>query len=234
VRCDQRQDAPVGVAVTLPVRVLGDGLDVGRSCILLTLGHRNVLPDAGAHPAYADSARRLLDFASLPPLDAVLVTHFHLDHAGALPALYEFLAAAPPPLIMAAPTRSLAALMLADSGRPRPRAVSRRRSSTRPSPQASPPSQSSRQASPSTRRPARQTSQSQRARVEADLFTAVLRAIRARGKVLIPISALGRAHEPIAVLAALWADHDLSHVPVHVTAGLMAKASPVYEAHARD
>jgi Cft2 family RNA processing exonuclease len=75
--------------MTLPVRVLGDGLDVGRSCILLTLGHRNVLPDAGAHPAYADSTRRLPDFASLPPLDAVLVPHFHLDHAGALLALYE-------------------------------------------------------------------------------------------------------------------------------------------------
>jgi predicted metal-dependent RNase len=62
----------------------------------------------------------------------------------------------------------------------------------------------------------------------------VLRAIRARGEVLIPISALGRAHEQIAVLAALWVDHDLSQVPVHVTAGLMAKASPVYEAHAGD
>jgi predicted metal-dependent RNase len=62
----------------------------------------------------------------------------------------------------------------------------------------------------------------------------VLRAIRARGEVLIPISALGRAHELVAVLAALWADHDLAHVPVHVTAGLMAKASPVYEAHAGD
>jgi predicted metal-dependent RNase len=62
----------------------------------------------------------------------------------------------------------------------------------------------------------------------------VLRAIRARGKVLIPISALGRAHELIAVLAALLADHDLAHVPIHVTAGLMAKASPVYEAHAGD
>jgi Cft2 family RNA processing exonuclease len=73
--------------VTLPVRFLDYGLDVGRSCILLTLRHRNVLPDAGAHPAYADSARSLPDFASLPPLDAVLLSHFHLDHAGALPAL---------------------------------------------------------------------------------------------------------------------------------------------------
>jgi cleavage and polyadenylation specificity factor subunit 3 len=78
--------------MTLPVRVLGDGLYVGRSCILLTMGHRNVMPDACAHPAYAESARRLPDFASLPPLGAVFVTHFHLDHAGALPALYEFLA----------------------------------------------------------------------------------------------------------------------------------------------
>jgi hypothetical protein len=135
---------------------------------------------------------------------------------------------------MIASTRSLAALMLADSGRPRPRAVGRRRSSTLPSPHASPPSQRSRRESPSARRPARQTFQSQCARVEEDMFTAVLCAIRARGKVLIPISALGRTHELVAVLAVLFADHDLAHVPVHVTAGLMAKASPVYEAHAGD
>jgi integrator complex subunit 11 len=277
-----------------------------------------VLLDAGAHPAYADSARRLPDFASLSPLDAVLVTHFHLDHAGALPALYELLAAAPPSLVMTAPTRSLAALMLADfhatsaaRGQPPPfqhasiaTCLASVTEIAQGEPEYSPPGApdlsiaahyaghvfgavmflvtlldhgtvvnsgdylttpdrhlrpSETPVFPRTLRPdvfitestycgtlrtgigvggcaggGGDTASSQRARVEADLFTSVLRVIRAREKILIPISALGRAHELIAMLAALWADHDLAHVPVHVTAGLMAKASLVYEAHAGD
>lgn len=99
------------------MRVLGGGLDVGRSCFLLTLGHRKVLLDCGAHPGFADTARRFPDLASLPSLDAVLITHFHLDHAGALPFLRAVISKSGhrhPPVVMTAPTRQLSSLMLQD------------------------------------------------------------------------------------------------------------------------
>lgn len=100
----------------MEVHVLGAGRDVGRSCMLLRAGPSRVLLDCGAHPAYADE-RRFPDFAalgiSLSSLDAVLISHFHLDHAAALPLLTEKLRC-PAPVYMTAPTLQLARLMLHD------------------------------------------------------------------------------------------------------------------------
>lgn len=100
----------------MQVQVLGAGCDVGRSCLHLSFSGANLLLDCGAHPGFAD-ARRFPDFKSLgsqlSSLDAILISHFHFDHAAALPLLTETLQCQAP-LYMTEPTRDLAQLMLSD------------------------------------------------------------------------------------------------------------------------
>lgn len=97
--------------------ILGAGQDVGRSCILLTISNRSILLDCGAHPGFADSRRfpnfDLLPHNSLASLDAVLISHFHFDHAAALPSLTEKTECSAP-VYMTKPTIELSRLMLQD------------------------------------------------------------------------------------------------------------------------
>lgn len=102
----------------MEVKVFGAGLDVGRSCFLLTISQHYILLDCGAHHGFADG-RRFPDFSTLPVgvlsrLDAVLISHFHFDHAGALPLLTAKFGCCAP-IYMTEPTRELTRLMLLDS-----------------------------------------------------------------------------------------------------------------------
>lgn len=69
---------------------LGAGNEVGRSCIHMKYRDTEILLDCGIHPAYTgQSSLPFFDLIDLSKVDAVLVTHFHLDHGGALPFLTE-------------------------------------------------------------------------------------------------------------------------------------------------
>ncbi|KAM0676141.1 endoribonuclease ysh1 [Gurleya vavrai] len=69
---------------------LGAGNEVGRSCMYLKYLNTSILFDIGIHPAYVGTAGLpFLDLIDLSIIDAIFVTHFHLDHAGALPYLTE-------------------------------------------------------------------------------------------------------------------------------------------------
>jgi len=70
---------------TLSFRALGGAGEVGGSSHLLDFGRTRVMVDAGIKP----DGRRVLrpNFAVDGGLDAVFVTHAHLDHCGALPIL---------------------------------------------------------------------------------------------------------------------------------------------------
>eukprot|EP00053_Salpingoeca_punica_P011156 m.99812 g.99812 ORF g.99812 m.99812 type:complete len:609 (-) comp15603_c0_seq1:155-1981(-) len=98
---------------------LGAGQDVGRSCVLVTLGGKNIMFDCGMHMGYNDE-RRFPDFRYIARsgplthmLDAVIITHFHLDHCGALPYFSEMVGYAGP-IYMTYPTKAICPILLED------------------------------------------------------------------------------------------------------------------------
>ncbi|KAL6051630.1 Integrator complex subunit 11 [Balamuthia mandrillaris] len=98
---------------------LGAGQDVGRSCILVSLGGKNVMFDCGMHMGYHD-ARRFPDFSYISKtgnftsaLDCIIITHFHLDHCGALPFFTE-MCGYHGPVYMTHPTKAICPILLED------------------------------------------------------------------------------------------------------------------------
>ncbi|KAL7677391.1 hypothetical protein ACOME3_003628 [Neoechinorhynchus agilis] len=98
---------------------LGAGQDVGKSCIILSIGGKNVMLDCGMHMGYDDD-RRFPDFEFLSmnePLacviDCVLISHFHLDHCGALPHMTEIVGYNGP-IYMTRPTKAICPVLLKD------------------------------------------------------------------------------------------------------------------------
>lgn len=64
------------------------GIEIGANSYLLELNGARVVLDAGLHPR-EDGERALPDFApaNVAPVDAIVLTHSHQDHVGALPVL---------------------------------------------------------------------------------------------------------------------------------------------------
>jgi len=94
------------------ISFLGGGRQVGRSSLMLQTSNSNVLIDFGVdvgtdgHP-YIDSP----DF-NIEKIDAVVLSHAHLDHCGFIPWLYEN--GYEGPLYCTAPTRDLMVLLCMD------------------------------------------------------------------------------------------------------------------------
>jgi Cft2 family RNA processing exonuclease len=80
-----RESATARPRPTLSFRALGGAGQVGGSSHLLDFGKTRVLVDAGIKPDGRGTAAP--DFGRMGELDAVFVTHAHLDHCGALPLL---------------------------------------------------------------------------------------------------------------------------------------------------
>ncbi|MCI4348717.1 MAG: beta-CASP ribonuclease aCPSF1 [Thermoplasmata archaeon] len=93
---------------------LGGYREVGRSAHLLNTQNSKVLIDCGIDPGSDRTpffnAPELLPLDSL---DAVVVTHAHLDHCGLIPVLLKY--GYNGPIYCTAPTRDLMALMLLDA-----------------------------------------------------------------------------------------------------------------------
>jgi KH/beta-lactamase-domain protein len=73
---------------------LGGFSQVGRSCMLLTTHESKILIDCGVNPGTrnAQEAYPRLDWTNitLDELDAIVISHAHLDHTGFLPALFKY------------------------------------------------------------------------------------------------------------------------------------------------
>uniref|UniRef100_UPI00358E4B50 integrator complex subunit 11 isoform X1 n=1 Tax=Myxine glutinosa TaxID=7769 RepID=UPI00358E4B50 len=103
----------------IKVTPLGAGQDVGRSCILVSIGGRNIMLDCGMHMGYNDD-RRFPDFSYITQngrltefLDCVIISHFHLDHCGALPYMSEMVGF-DGPIYMTHPTKAICPILLED------------------------------------------------------------------------------------------------------------------------
>lgn len=103
----------------IKVTPLGAGQDVGRSCILVTLNGKNIMFDCGMHMGYQDE-RKFPDFTYVTRdgtlteyIDCVIISHFHLDHCGALPYMSEMIGYEGP-IYMTQPTKAIAPILLED------------------------------------------------------------------------------------------------------------------------
>ncbi|XP_077075170.1 integrator complex subunit 11 [Siphateles boraxobius] len=103
----------------IKITPLGAGQDVGRSCILVSIRGKNIMLDCGMHMGYNDD-RRFPDFSYITQngrltefLDCVIISHFHLDHCGALPYMSEMVGY-DGPIYMTHPTKAICPILLED------------------------------------------------------------------------------------------------------------------------
>ena len=73
---------------------LGGFAEIGRSCMLLETHESNIILDCGLNLSAKDSLAAVPRFdiagISMEDIDAVVLSHAHLDHTGFLPALFKY------------------------------------------------------------------------------------------------------------------------------------------------
>ncbi|HQN31274.1 MAG TPA: beta-CASP ribonuclease aCPSF1, partial [Methanothrix soehngenii] len=97
------------------ITTLGGCREVGRSCMLLSTPESRIIIDCGINVGSDDSATPYLYVPEVYPLnqiDAVVLTHAHLDHAGLVPMLYKY--GYEGPIYCTPPTRDLFVLLQLD------------------------------------------------------------------------------------------------------------------------
>lgn len=97
------------------ITFLGGGNEIGASSAIVEIGPARILIDCGVRMS---GEHRLPDLAAIRQahagqLDAVLLTHAHMDHSGALPVLHQHFPGVP--VYATAPTRGLVEVLLRDS-----------------------------------------------------------------------------------------------------------------------
>ena len=96
---------------------LGSGRQVGRSCLLLHTPNSKILLDCGINPAIAEGPEKypyldVAEIGDINSIDAIILSHAHLDHSGLVPYLYKM--GYRGPIYLTAPTRDIAALLQLD------------------------------------------------------------------------------------------------------------------------
>jgi KH/beta-lactamase-domain protein len=94
---------------------LGGFREVGRSCALLMTRHSKVLIDVGVNVGSMENSSPYINAPEALPLedlDALVITHAHLDHSGLAPLVYKY--GYKGPVYCTLPTRDLMALLQID------------------------------------------------------------------------------------------------------------------------
>ncbi|MET1124804.1 MAG: beta-CASP ribonuclease aCPSF1 [Archaeoglobaceae archaeon] len=96
------------------VTFLGGSREVGRSCYLLQTPESRILVDCGVNVSNLQSTPYLYvpEVQPLDAIDAVVITHAHLDHCGWVPLLYKY--GYRGPIYLTPPTRDLMVLLQLD------------------------------------------------------------------------------------------------------------------------
>ena len=96
------------------ISMLGGARQVGRSCYLLQTPESRVLLDCGIDVANEDEAYPYLEAPEfdIKELDAVIISHAHLDHSGLVPYLFKF--GYRGPVYCTLPTRDVMSLLQLD------------------------------------------------------------------------------------------------------------------------
>lgn len=106
---------PEKVEEWIRITMLGGGRQVGRSCLLLSTPQTKVLLDCGINVAGKSKEKfPYLDVSEfkINELDAIILTHAHIDHSGLIPYLFKM--GYRGPVYMTAPTRDISALLALD------------------------------------------------------------------------------------------------------------------------
>ena len=115
---------PIMKSEWIKATALGGFKEVGRSCLLLETNKSKILVDCGLSPEPSvkgaaanqeeNKAFPYLDSAniSINDIDAVVITHGHMDHMGFIPYLFKF--GYEGPVYCTTPTRDICALLLYD------------------------------------------------------------------------------------------------------------------------
>jgi len=91
---------------------LGGFREVGRSCLLLQTPESRVLLDCGIKPGTDEFPYLTAPEFDIKKLNAIVLSHAHMDHCGMIPLLYEM--GYDGPLYLTAPTRDLMVLLCMD------------------------------------------------------------------------------------------------------------------------
>lgn len=98
------------------VTALGGFYEVGRSCALVQTPNSNVIVDCGINPETFEPSKAYPYLNAmnmeLDKIDAVVLTHAHMDHCGFIPYLYAY--GYDGPVYCTTPTRDLAMLLQMD------------------------------------------------------------------------------------------------------------------------
>lgn len=100
--------------LTIRLTALGGFREVGRSCVLASTKESSVMLDCGINVGASTDKFPFFDVPefSLRDLDAVIVSHAHLDHCGLVPFLYKY--GYRGPVYTTLPTRNLMTMLQLD------------------------------------------------------------------------------------------------------------------------